>query len=373
MSESAGESGSGGGRITSIDALRGFDMMLIVGGREAILGLTLAFGLDRTHEVLLGQFEHPAWNGFTAWDMIFPLFLFLAGASLPFSFAKRRERGDSRKRLALHAVRRGLVLALLGVVYNGLLALDLESLRVASVLGRIGLAWAGAALVVLFLGVRGQAIALAAVLLAHSVAILFVPAPGLDAASLEPGQTFGDWVDRQLTPGRLYKGDRDPEGVFGILPAIGTALLGSFAGRWIGRRELSDGARLGGLVGGGIACLALGGALDLAGLPINKNLWTASFVLWAGGWSLLLLALFHFVFDVRRADRLALVFTVVGANAILAYLAGAFIDVRDVVELVMGRGLERGKLHPALVPVLALALQWVVLAFLYRRRVFLRV
>ncbi|MEM9380265.1 MAG: DUF5009 domain-containing protein, partial [Planctomycetota bacterium] len=264
-------SASAPGRITSLDALRGFDMMLIVGGREAILGLALAFGLDRTHGVLLGQFEHPAWNGFTAWDMIFPLFLFLAGASLPYSFAKRRERGDSRRTLALHSVRRGLVLVLLGVVYNGLLSFDLESLRVASVLGRIGLAWAGAALVVLFLGVRGQGIALAAVLLLHSVALLFLPAPGLEAVSLEPGQTLGDWVDRQLTPGRLYKGDRDPEGVFGIVPAIGTALLGSFAGRWIGRRELTDGTRVAGLVGAAAAWGARGGGRGRGGVRGNNN------------------------------------------------------------------------------------------------------
>ncbi|MEM9803470.1 MAG: hypothetical protein AAGA20_24345 [Planctomycetota bacterium] len=172
-------------------------------------------------------------------------------------------------------------------------------------------------------------------------------------------------------PGRMYKEVRDPEGLFGVIPAIGTALLGSFAGRWLGRRE---GARtLMGLLGGGLACLALGGLLDVIGLPINKNLWTASFVLWAGGWSLLLLGVFHALFDGGRLPRLALFFSVIGANAILAYLAGAFIDFRDIVELVCGRGLERGKLSAALVPVLALALQWSVLYVLYRRRIFLRV
>jgi predicted acyltransferase len=261
----------------------------------------------------------------------------------------------------------------LGAVYNGLLSFEFDTLRVASVLGRIGLAWAGAALAILFLRLRGQIAVFFAVLVAHSIALLLVAAPGLDAVSLEPGMTFGDWFDRHMTPGRLYRGDRDPEGLFGVLPAIGTALLGSFAGRWLGRGDLVPRRKLGGLVLAGTQCLLLGWLFDLAGLPINKNLWTASFVFFAGGWSLLLLALFHWIFDMRSAKRLALVFTVVGANAILAYVAGAFIDFRDIIELVFGRALERDKLNTALVPVLALCLQWGILFFLYRRRIFLRV
>jgi len=360
-------------RILSIDALRGLDMMMILGLREVILALCLAFGLDGLHGVLESQAHHPEWNGFTAWDLIFPLFLFLAGASMPLSFEKRLARGDTRGILALHTARRAALLVFFGVVYNGLLSLELEGLRYASVLGRIGLAWAGAALAVLFLPLRGQVIAFAAVLAAHSAALLLVPAPGLDAVSLEPGQTFGDWFDRQTVPGRLHMTVGDPEGLFGVLSAIGTALLGSFAGRSLRRQDFADRRRVGWLVAAGLQCLLVGWLLDAAGLPVNKNLWTASFVLVAGGWSLVLLGLFHLVFDVVGAPRLGFVLSVVGANAILAYLLSAYVDYRGVAEVLCGRALETGRMSEALVPVLVLAMQWALLLFFWRRRLFLRV
>ncbi len=360
-------------RIVSIDALRGFDMALIIGGREALLALGALCLSERALATLTHQFHHPEWNGFTFYDLIFPLFLFLAGASLPFSLAKRREQGASDRQLALHALRRGALLVALGVLRNGLLALEPDTLRVASVLGRIGLAWMGAALVVIFCGLRVQAIVFALVLVAHACLLLAVPMPGLAEVSLEPGQTFTDWLDRHITPGRLYKIDRDPEALMGTIPAIGTALLGSFTGRWIGRTGLTASRRFFGLVILGVQCLAAAKLLDVAGLPINKNLWTASFVLWAGGFSVLLLALFHLLFDIVRLPRLATGLAVIGSNAILIYLLVAFIDFRDLVEVVFARGFELGKLHVAWIPVLALLLQWLLLYALYRRRIFLRV
>ena len=361
-------------RILSIDALRGLDMMMILGLREVVLALCLAFGLDGLHGILEAQAHHPEWNGFTAWDLIFPLFLFLAGASMPLSFDRRLERGDTRATLALHTARRAALLVFLGVVYNGLLSLELEGLRYASVLGRIGLAWAGAAIAVLFLGLRGQVIVFGLVLAAHSAALLLIPAaPGLDVPSLEPGQTFGDYFDRMTVPGRLHVGDRDPEGLFGVLSAIGTALMGTFAGRWIRRQDVPDRRRVGWLLAAGLQCVLLGWLLDAAGLPVNKNLWTASFVLVAGGWSLLLLGLFHLIFDVVGAPRLGFFFSVVGANAILAYLLSAYVDYDGVVAVLCGRALETGRMSEALVPLLALSLQWGLLYLLWRRRIFLRV
>lgn len=361
-------------RIRSIDALRGFDMAMILGGREALLALTALCGWSGLHKTFEHQLEHPAWNGFTAFDLIFPLFLFLAGASLPFSQAKRLGAGATKKSLALIAVRRAALLVFLGVVYNGLFGFsETRELRYASVLSRIGLGWLGAALLYLYVPKRGLVVAFAVILIAHSAAMLLIPAPGLDSVSWESGQTINDWVDRKLVPGRLHRGDGDPEGLFGVIPAIGTALLGLGAGLWLRRQDIGRSRRLGGLVLFAAQCLVLGWVLDRAGVPINKNLWTASFVLWAGGWSFLLLALFHWLFDIVRMDRLALVFTVIGANAILAYLASAFISSAGLVRVVFDRGLGNGRLNEALVPVLALLLQWLVLYALYRRRLFLRV
>ena len=361
-------------RIRSIDALRGFDMAMILGLREALLGITVLFGWTGLHDVFEKQFVHPAWNGFTAWDLIFPLFLFLAGTSLPFSQEKRLERGASTRLLTLVAIRRGVLLVFFGVVYNGLLGFSEErELRYASVLGRIGLGWLGAALLYIYLPRKGLAIAFAVLLGVHSLVLLFVPAPGMESASLVDGETISDWLDRKLVPGRLHRGAGDPEGIFGVVPAIGTALLGVGAGLWLKRADVGHGERLAGFAAFGAACLACGWLLDLAGLPINKNLWTASFALWAGGWSFLALGVFHLVFDVVRADRLALVFTVIGANAILAYLASAFISWSGLASVLFERGLGNGRLNPLLVPTVALALQWAVLFALYKRRIFLRV
>lgn len=362
-------------RLRSLDALRGFDMSIILGGREVILGLAALVGSERLSATLAHQLEHPEWNGFTAFDLIFPLFLFLAGVSLPLSLAKRREAGAGNRELTLHALRRGALLVFFGLVYNGLLGFDWGHLRWASVLGRIGLAWMVAALLWIHLPRRAAAAVGIALAVGHSLALLFITAPGLglDGPSLAPGETISGWVDRHLVPGRLYKTVRDPEGLFGVLPAVGTALLGAFAGSWMTRPGRAAGRRIGGLVVFGLQCLVLGGLLDVAGLPINKNLWTMSFALWAGGWSFLALALFHWVFDVVRMDRLAMVFTVIGANSILAYLVSAFVSWRAVAEVPFSRGLSNGRMHEALLPLAALGLQWLFLYALYRGRIFLRV
>lgn len=361
-------------RIQSLDALRGFDMAFILGGSQAILGVCAFFGLDGLRETLAGWFEHPEWNGFTPWDLIFPLFLFLAGVSLPLSFAARTAKGVGKGELALHAVRRGLTLCLLGLVYNGLLGPDEPELRYASVLARIGLAWMGAALISLAVRRWGALLAAAVgVMLLHSVLLLFVAAPGLDAPSLAPGETIHDWIDRQIVPGRLFMKVRDPEGLAGVVPAIGTALLGALAGRWLMHARAAGRSASAGLALFGLPCLAAGLLGELLGVPINKNLWTASFVCWAAGWSFLLLALFHWVIDERGFRRLGLVFAVIGANAILAYLMTPFISFAGIAEVVLARGLARNRLDPALLPLVGLMIQWALLFVLYRRRIFLRV
>lgn len=363
------------GRLRSLDALRGFDMIMLLGGMYVLVAAAKAMGLDGVATVLEQQSDHPYWNGFTAWDLVFPLFLFLAGVSLPLSLAKQRAAGAAPNVLAARAVKRALLLMFFGLVYNGLFGFDFERFRYASVLGRIGLAWLGAALLWIYLPLRGVAIAGVLLLAAHSLALLFIPAPDLDLAraSLEQGQTFSCWFDRMLVPGRMHLVTSDPEGLFGVFSAVGTALLGAFAGHWITGANHSRSRRIGGIILFGCQCLVIGAALDYAGLPINKNLWTASFTLWAGGFSLLLLALFHWIFDVLRADRVAMAFTVVGANSILAYLASAFIRWQDVVDVLFARGLSNGRLHAVMAPVLALTLQWLILWALYRRRIFLRV
>ena len=355
-------------RLASLDALRGFDMVWIVGGREIVVAAAAwtGWGALRTLE---GQLHHPEWNGFTAWDLIFPLFLFLAGVSFPFAMASRRERGQSEGRIRAHVLRRGLVLVLLGVLYNVGPSLDFTNVRVASVLGRIGLAWMLAALIAMRWGSLGQCMWAAGILLGYWAALTLIPVPGQGAPSLEPGKTLADWIDRMLVPGRLHRGVRDPEGLFSTVPAVATGLAGMLAGRAL----RSGGAafwRVAGLALAGAACLGLGALWDPV-FPINKNLWSSSFVLWTAGWSLLLLALFHAAIDVGGLRRPAGVLSVVGANALTAYLLARFVDFHAVARLVLRWGSGPG--HELALAVFALTILWLVLLGLYSRRWFLRV
>jgi predicted acyltransferase len=356
-------------RLRSLDALRGFDMFWIAGG-----GALLTAWADSNEWGWLdwakGQTEHVEWHGFTFWDLIFPLFLFIAGAALPLSFAKRRAEGASDAELARHTLRRGLTLVGLGLVYNGALKFDFENLRYCSVLGRIGLAWMFAAFVVLRTSWRGQVAWIAALLLGYWALLSWVPAPGFTAGDLSPGATLTDWIDRTVLPGKLYRGVRDPEGLFATVPAIATALFGALSGAWLAsaRPQTNKAAAL---ALAGAALIALGAAWG-ALFPLNKNLWTSSFSVWCAGWSALLLALSYLVIDVAGWRKPALFFEVIGANAILIYVLQSFVNFDALAKLLLE---QRGalKLHPALLASGGLALKWLLLYALYRKRWFLRV
>jgi len=361
---SRGESPPGGGpqRVASIDALRGLDMILIVGGRElvtALAGVTQWPWLLR----LETQLHHADWHGCTVWDVVFPLFLFLAGASLAFSLAKRRARGDTPTELRVHVVRRGLLLVALGVLYNAGPGFDFHDPRFASVLGRIGLAYLGAGLIAIGCGLRGQVLWIAGLLLGSWALLAWVPVPGVGAGSYAPGANLNDWLDRALLPGRLHRGVRDPEGILGTFPAIATALFGLLGGRALrdGRPGVGMALALGVV---GAACLAIGAGWDRV-LPINKSLWTASFVLWTGGWSFALLGLFHLLCDVAGWRRWTVVVAPFGANAILAYLLHRFVDWQGAAS--------RLWTNAVFTALAALAIQWLILAWLARKRVHLRI
>ena len=216
-------------RLRSLDVLRGFDMFWIIGGKAVILALAAVFSVNLS-EWLGHRLHHPEWDGFEPYDLIFPLFLFIAGVSTVYSIDNRLAKGGSRASLHRHFVQRGLMLVLLGVLYNGLLSRDLASaegwgeMRYASVLGRIGLAYMFAALIAANSQWRAQLIWVVGLLVGYWAALRFIPVPEFGAGDLTPGHTLTDYIDRQLVPGRLHKGDRDPEGLFAVIPAIATAL-----------------------------------------------------------------------------------------------------------------------------------------------------
>jgi len=369
MDERAARSPSPTQRLRSLDALRGFDMFWIVGG-GALLGAWADSNDWAWLDWAQSQTEHVEWNGFTFWDLIFPLFLFVAGVSLPLSFAARRAQGASDAGLAAHALRRGLTLVALGVVYNGLLKFDFANQRYCSVLGRIGLAWMFAAWISIRTTWRGQLAWAVALLLGYWAALMWIPVPGYGAGDLSPGANLTDWIDRTVLPGRLHRGVRDPEGLLGTVPAIATALSGVLAGQWLSR-PTAPATKASQLAMAGAALIALGAAWALV-LPFNKNLWSSSFAVWCAGWSTLLLSIFYLVFDVAQWRRGALFFEVIGANAILIYFLRAFVDFDALAALLLEhRGALR--MHAVLASAGGLALEWLLLYALYRKRWFLRV
>jgi len=360
-------------RLHSLDALRGFDMVWIIGG-AAILR-SLAKGVNcPTLRWMAAETHHAPWHGFRFYDLIFPLFLFIAGVAMAYSLHGRRERGQDRAGLHWRVLRRGLALVLLGLIYNGMLGFDFETLRWPSVLGRIGLAYLFAGLIVLHTGPRGQVVWMVALLIGYWVLLTFIPVPGFEAGSLTPGATLADYLDRQFLPGRLYHGDRDPEGLLATIPAISTALLGVLAGQFL-RSSRWGGLRKGGaLLAAGVICLGVARLWD-PWFPINKNLWTGSFVLHCGGWSLLLLGMFYLVIDVWGLRKPALVFAVIGANPLTIYIGQKFIDFHFTTNRVFHGVLSlfSDAWRPVVLACLVLLVKWLLLWVLYRKRIYLRV
>jgi predicted acyltransferase len=357
------------GRLKSLDALRGFDMFWIVGGASLVGALGTMTGWP-IFQRILDELHHPEWNGFTFYDLIFPLFLFIAGVAMPYSIGRKLEENTPKTKLYAYIIRRGLTLVLLGLIYQGLFKFDFDNLRYPSVLGRIGLAWMFAGLIFLHTSWRGQLAWVAGLLLAYWAALMWIPVPEFGAGDLSPGHTLSNYIDRSLLPGRLLRGDRDPEGIFSTIPAVATALLGVLAGTWIRSQRFSGHVQAAVLLLAGLLCLSLGWFWD-HWFPVNKNLWSSSFVLVTAGWSLSLLSLFYWIIDVLGYHKWSLPWVVIGMNAITAYLAVRFISFQPMAELVFQRG--ESAFHPALFGCLGFLLEWLILYAMYRRKWFLRV
>ena len=360
-----------GGRVLSLDALRGFDMFWIIGGGTIFESLVDVWKHPVT-ETIRVQLEHVKWEGFRFEDLIFPTFVFLVGAVLPFSLSRRVERGESPWRIHLHIFRRAALLILLGLIYNGLLRFNWPQTRWPGVLQRIGLCYFFAALIVLHTKWRTQAIIVGVVLLAYWAVTMLVPVPGCAAGDLSMQGCLSSWVDHDLIPGSLYYKYGDNEGVLSTFPAVCTALLGALAGQWL--RSTNPGSRkAAGLALAGVACLIVGYLWGLV-FPIIKILWTSSYVLFAGGWSLLLLALFYWVIDVQGCRKWAYFFVVIGVNAITIYFLDGFVDFRHIAEFFLGGAAHHaGALQPLVLPLGAFLAAWLLLWFLYRHKIFFKV
>lgn len=361
-------------RLLSLDALRGFDMFFIMGGGALLLSVS-SFFPENVSAFIAEQMGHKEWHGFAFYDLIFPLFLFLAGLSLPFSLSKQLSLGKNRLNISLKIVRRAVLLVFLGVLYNGLLNFDFENLRYASVLGRIGLAWAIAALIYLWAGKRVSVVVSVVVLLGYWALLALVKAPDAlpEVAVYSMEGSIVGYVDRLYLPGVLHLGVHDPEGLLSTLPAVVTAMAGIFTGDFVRQKRVKEYSKVGIMLLVSLLLLAVGYLWGMV-FPINKNLWTSSFVLYAAGWSLLLFALFYLVIDVVGLKRWSFFFRVIGMNSITIYLLQQFFDFHKPVQTLFGGFLSLfpEQYYPSLYWCCYVLICWLLLYFLYRKSVFLK-
>jgi predicted acyltransferase len=361
-------------RLVSVDVLRGFDMIWIIGLEEVVKGFCQALP-GRATGFIATQLDHADWEGFRFYDLIFPLFVFLAGVSLVFSLGKIVEAGG--RGAALRRIfRRSLLIYFLGVFsYDGI-AGGLDHVRWVGVLQRIAISYFFAALI--FLGFKGRARPMAvvcfAILLLYWAFLSFVPVPGGGPDRFVVGQNWPNFIDQHWLPGRRWDGNWDPEGLLSSLPAISTCLLGVFGGLVLRHSGMSSATRVSRLLIGGAILAAAGYAWGLQ-FPVIKKIWTSSYVLVAGGFSYLLLGAFFQVVDVWRVRFWTLPFLWVGTNAITAYLSVNLIEYGKIAERLVGGEVKTaaGAWGECLIAAVALALTLVPLRFLYRRGIFLRI
>ena len=363
------------GRVLAVDALRGFVMFWIMGGD---IGLRLVTGalemtLGKVPDGVAWQLGHH-WGGFTVWDMIMPLFLFTVGVAMPFSLGRRLAAGEGRGVIYRKALRRAALLWILGMIAQGhLLAARWDELKFFSnTLQAIAAGYLIATVSLVELRrPRWQAAVCAALLLVYALILLLVPRPGGVAGDFTPDGNVAIWLDHALLGSHQ---DGTPYAwILGSLGFGATTLLGALAGQVLRAPSLPERRKVAVLAGAGLICLAAGWLGGLW-LPIIKHLWTPTMVLWAGGWSLLLLALSYAVIDVLGWRRWAFPFVVIGANAIIAYMIDPLLDFSAVVRHVCGGACAHagGGAAFALALCTALAL-WGLLYLLYRKRIFLRV
>ncbi len=414
-----------GTRLSSLDALRGFNMFFIMGGSVLIVALCHFITAVQTKpdmeympgaivsicqkipvgwpDLVVGQMSHVSWHGIAHHDMIFPIFLFLAGVSFPFSYAKQLAAGKSIFYMLYKIIKRAVILVLLGIFISNIgneniSAFDFKNLRFASVLGHIGIAWAVAAVFFICSNFWTRLSFSILVLIAYWLMLGMVPAPDANPDPAFTGRSpmekmqllikpneqvqknysmegcIVGYVDRTCLPGRLYKKIHDPEGILSIIPAVITALLGMMTGACIRRDDRSPVNKLIKLLLAGLLLIGLGVLWNTV-FPFNKNLWSSSFVCLVGGISVLLFAIFYLVIDVWKLRFLGWPFAVIGMNSIAIYVAQTIVRFRLISDFFARQADQR--LVDCAIPVMNAAVYvlvcWIFLWILYRNKAFLKV
>src|SRR5271163_3613606 len=377
-------------RLLSLDVLRGLD-----------IGFMILVNNNGDGSRAYWALKHAEWNGFTPTDLVFPTFLFLVGISTVLSTEARLAQGATKQSLFLHTVRRTVIIFLLGLLVNSFPHFSLHSLRIYGVLPRIAICYfVVATLYLISPGWKDKVALVVAALIGYWLLMRFVPVPGYglpgrDVPLLDHDGNLTAWLDRQIfSAPHLYERTRDPEGLLSTIPALGTALIGMLTGLWLRTsHSLAEKAR--GIAIAGISGVLLGGLWNFW-FPLNKKLWTSSFVLFAAGLGLLLLALSIWIVDLRGArensvdpakpTRSFMPLLVFGINAISAYILSELLSsVLSNIHVAPGVNVTewayRSILHvipdaafaSLLYSLAFVAVCWVPMYVLYRRRIFLKI
>ena len=323
-------------RLSSLDVFRGITI-------AAMILANMAGVADDVYRPL----SHSEWHGCTPTDLIFPCFLFIVGVAMTFSLSKYTAENKPTKAVYLRILRRTAILFILGLVLNGfwnqgVWTFDLSSIRLMGVLQRIALTYLFASLIVLKLPRKSQWLVAGGLLIAYWLTMMYIPVPDYGAGVLTREGNFGAFIDRLIIPkAHLYKGDGfnfmgDPEGLFSTIPAIVSVLAGYFTGEWIKDKKQATSQTSMDLVLFGLCCLVIAIIWDVA-FPMNKKLWTSSYVLFTSGWALMLLAACYELIEVRLIKRWSKPFEIMGLNAIALFVASVFL-IKIAAKTQLGTG-----------------------------------
>jgi len=365
-------------RLTSIDVFRAIAVALMI--------LVNNPGGAEYYDFL----QHASWNGWTLADLVFPFFIFIVGASIPFAFMSKLDQGTSRRKLLIRVVRRTIILFSVGLFINAFPTFDLATFRVMGVLQRIALCYLFAALVFLFLKPKWRIYLTIAIPIAYWILMMLIPVPGYGAGVLTEDGNLAGYVDRLLLGRHIYPfpGTYDPEGLLSTLPAVATALIGVLAGQHL-KSNAKPQTKTVNLLFFGTLSVAIGVVWDFW-FPINKNLWTSSYVAFTGGIALILLATCFFIIDAKGYIAWTKPFTMLGLNSIFIYALSEIVNLTLIhtnIPIAENTSLSlksliyetlfaswAGPLHGSFIYALAyLAFCWAIAAILYRKRIFIKV